>query len=714
MSYVLWRFLLGILTYFIAWVIFTLRHTPNLFFLDTVWQIASANFFMKFWFHGRNTERFAWFINNLFYPPLQDFLLSWVTSLVWSDPILWFKWYATILLVAYLATLFAFYKHFDLRGKIIRTLFIGLFFFIQKPTLTYFQWLGYVDFITTGLLSQFLGAIRFLRLVYELLGKKRRRWISILLTLCILSHLVMAPVAFAIIIVYTLLQKERKLGVSLLIAVGVTSFFWLPLFFYREYLTSSNVVHYFPFVLILGTLFLLRHTKERKDLQAILLVAAGILLLPELFLFSPHLESVFPSFHYYRFGSIALLLSGIGFTFFAQKRFRVSLLEGYLLLGVMVYFFSRTFSFVPLNTLLTLSSSWSTSDNQEGYTAVSLLRQQVTNNKRILVVDTHRPIDFNLWSYLQAQWDAHSFVQWLFRESHRSNQLLSSYLATLFAPYSIVNTYYYYYGLKCETRNKVFEKFVRDYALWWLISAPGETIQYMDKINARCFQRVLSWWTNALSVEDGGTFSINNTEYTVRKIHVRTWALVERSNEYIELVDSPVVKKLSTDQEYYFSPLLTWFIEQVSKGTPSSFDTFFTTTSPDIKMGVSNTLINSGESVSPLKIDKSTDGSYTFFVPWETDRHILIKMSPLPGLHLVDEQENDIPRVDVFYGMLTTWHGLIRLEFRSSAVFLYSKRLSIAFGIGFILLISTWVIHSWVSSSLVSMKKKDWKKHGLF
>ncbi|MDP2670552.1 MAG: hypothetical protein Q8O99_06695 [bacterium] len=196
-----------------------------------------------------------------------------------------------------------------------------------------------------------------MRLVYELLGKKRRRWISILLTLCILSHLVMAPVAFAIIIVYTLLQKERKLGVSLLIAVGVTSFFWLPLFFYREYLTSSNVVHYFPFVLILGTLFLLRHTKERKDLQAILLVAAGILLLPELFLFSPHLESVFPSFHYYRFGSIALLLSGIGFTFFAQKRFRVSLLEGYLLLGVMVYFFSRTFSFVPLNTLLTLSSS---------------------------------------------------------------------------------------------------------------------------------------------------------------------------------------------------------------------------------------------------------------------------------------------------------------------------------------------------------------------
>jgi hypothetical protein len=146
--------------------------------------------------------------------------------------------------------------------------------------------------------------------------------------------------------------------------------------------------------------------------------------------------------------------------------------------------------------------------------------KKINDEKRILVIDSKRAVDFNIDSYFHYQWyTGLNFVKWLFRESNRANNVLTSYLATTLKNSDLVVWYNYFYNLSCEQYQWFMDHFITDYGVWWMISADlFANVQYLEEIKKRCYDGMFRSWTYNYSYEFVGDFGINNVKYHIFKI----------------------------------------------------------------------------------------------------------------------------------------------------------------------------------------------------
>jgi hypothetical protein len=107
-------------------------------------------------------------------------------------------------------------------------------------------------------------------------------------------------------------------------------------------------------------------------------------------------------------------------------------------IGIANFSFHRTTDFMP----------WIEEYNQEKRDLTVL--DEVDDDMKMFVIDNKRAVDFNLASLIPALGYDINFAKGLFWESQRSNQMLSSYLATLLSPDNIVTHYFYYFGMPCD------------------------------------------------------------------------------------------------------------------------------------------------------------------------------------------------------------------------------------------------------------------------
>ncbi len=222
---------------FIALYFFCTRNNPTVY--DLSGHFASAKFFSQGYFHAYNDFQFLGFVQNLFYPPMQDIIITIISFFTSKN-------FATAGLV-YISLLYFFYLvSISYLAKIIHNplvqstfLFLVTLWLLLDKNTGIGIGLSFFDLMQTGLSTQFLGTIFFLILMRKIIENKNYLQITIFLTLCILSHIFVGLLALAFVFGYVL--KNKKYFYSLFIALGLSSVCWLPFIFYSKYVIKYAI-----------------------------------------------------------------------------------------------------------------------------------------------------------------------------------------------------------------------------------------------------------------------------------------------------------------------------------------------------------------------------------------------------------------------------------------------------------------------------------------
>ncbi|MBU6376281.1 MAG: hypothetical protein KGQ59_09825, partial [Bdellovibrionales bacterium] len=231
-------FLAGSYSIFLIW-----KHL-NYIQVDLAGHMASGAWFKRGFFHQYQDANFLGYVHGLFYPPLEDFILTGLSFLTDPHPVAAYQLYLTLLAIGVLSSSYLLGGAFKNPGArdIARLLCLGTLW-ISKGGSHYFQGMSFDDMHITGLSSQILGGVFFFLFLREWLGSFRPRWALCFLALCILSHIVVAMVAVSVLMIGMLSSRER-LRPALLVLTGVfvvSAFYLVPFIFYKSQLTASRI-----------------------------------------------------------------------------------------------------------------------------------------------------------------------------------------------------------------------------------------------------------------------------------------------------------------------------------------------------------------------------------------------------------------------------------------------------------------------------------------
>lgn len=681
----LWFFFVNILIS-ISFVIFNI----NLFQLDTVWHIASWSFFANIWFHNFNDKWFLWYVNNLFYPPLEDFIVYCVNKFVW-DFIISFKIFFSLVLFLFFFSFYKLSKLFDdLKSKIIFLILVILFFNIDKGLFLFLQWLSNFDALYTWLTSQFLSWSFLFLLIYELLKKWDKNHIRIVLycVSSILSHIVVGPVSVGLVFVYFLFKKDKRFLIDFVISFMIGSFFILPFVFYKDYITSSKVlvpifsqkvlIVLYYFIVFLSGLFI--SLSKNKDYK-IFWIFSLFLLFPQItvsLLSVFEMEYVIPDFHFYRFWSLSFIFSLIIFAKSFDQDFKKSVKH----LNMKIFTWLKVIVWVLL--IVFIYKVWVFYSYKNHYEIISKSDtklysgfdlSKIDDQKRILTLDHFRSIDFNLDSYLSIYYPDFKFVKWLFWESTKSNAVLGSYMATLFWSWNIVTNYSYLQNIDCERKLEIFEKFISDYAIWWLISAPFDEIAFFleSKENYSCYDGFIDSWSLNVFLERKWTFFLNNTNYNIYKVNTKNWL----NNELIEVVSNFDVVYLDDGDNLFFSSVF----KNIVYSNLYSLKTLFLY--DKIKLnGVKASLEN-----ITWTINKLNNSLYNIEIKSDKDVFFKIKFAYFPWFKLYDENWDELDIYRWSHYILWFGKGKMTLIYQKSSLIYFAYWLSI---LGVIIFVFYW------------------------
>lgn len=690
-----------------AWaLIYNIRIAPNIFQLDMWWQIASAEFFSKYGFHSYNPDRFGGFINNLFYPPLQDILLWIIKNISWLQMLSAFQIYLTLLIISYITGFILISTRFTSRSaKALYSIFIIWYLHLDKQFLTHFQWLGFIDIAFTGLISEILGWVFLNFLIYEILWNNQRYIRQLVYAIfAFLSHLVVGPFAFVLIGFMRLTHWKKEYFLNCILWIWITAFFWVPFASFGDYMTSDSIVLGFPYLLTLGFIIVIRYFthKTEKTWLAIALSWAAVLLPSELFfLFDFTISSFhdfFPKFHYSRLVVLSLfvlILSAskiidIIATQYNQNNENEPKTNKRNLIFICLFLyitFIKTFDFIYIPDIF---------QNMVGYTDRTWynldLIKKVNDNKRIFVIDAKRPVDFNIDSFFQYQWYSWlHFVKWLFRESNRANNVLTSYLATILRNSDLVVWYNYFFNLSCEHYKLFVDHFASDYGIGWIISADLFTNnQYLDEMKKRCYDWMFRDGTANFSYEFAGDFGINNVTYHMFKISKREdWKL---DNNLAELVDpkSKLIELDSASNDFYYDKITLHkrdiVEQQVLSGKQAEFikDMFIVQQDYEknkLWTGIFNNLKQQSWFISDIRYNKN---DLHFTIDSKERVLVQVKSTYYPGLEVFENGEK-ITVYPLYHGFVIHASGTIEIKYKKPLLFKLAYGISILFIIIFLI-----------------------------
>lgn len=660
-----------------GYALYVVRTRLSVFEYDMAGHIASARLFRENGFHNFSEQRFGGFIQNLFYPPLEDAVVSILFSIT-NNRFTAFQLFLSFGILWYGAAgrLLA-HRMKTPVSRLLFLVFIVLFArFGRAGTYTY-QGMGMYDFFIVWLTSQLRGAVFFMLLVRERSGKKRD-WVLLLSTVwAILSHLVMGMAACGFLSVAIVIRRLWKPARVFLAAVGITAFFRLPFLGYTYMLTSSAILITPPGITVLVVILaLFMSTKDHKGYEYIL--TAMVFLVPWILqVFRSDIP--LPRFHRYRLHSSALLLIGYGLllgitpkTSVRSSRFSYGL--SWTLIGLMIVLLWQWGAY--RTWLKPMSLEWLERFTHE---------LGVPEHTRVLTFGNKRPGDFHQSTILHTLRTDFQTVGGLFRESHRSNLLISSYMASLLGPGWFVLHGMHATDPTCDHYERIFEDFISRYAIG-VLALPDERFQpYLGGSKRACLDAVLQ------KKNITGSYALSwPVRYTLQQTPFQVYEIAPVPNAW---VSNAMIVPITEDMNINYLPLGSIIpLEPIMTGTYEA----------DVFETLRKTVFVTDETVVPeihaARFEGDTQPislSMTERRPWvyeitmegvKTPTAFFMKMHRYPWRRLVDASGKKLPLYDAFYGMIGIGQWTMLLEYKKPAVF------RLAYGMSVIALISSIVV----------------------
>ena len=648
--------------------------------IDIGGHIASAKAVADGLFHSFNDRFFLGNIQNLFYPPLEDFLITGFSIpfrlLFSSDPyraaLLGYQCY---LLVLFAASLYSVNRV----GKLIypellsRSYFYLLFFcFFWADKVYSLRYQGYaaIDVLSIGLSSQLLSLIPLVWLIRETLSKRRPGLTCGLLLIIIYSHLITAIVAGLLVGINILLShKKKEWIVPLTLTAAGSAAFSLPFLFYHSYLVDSLVFteQQNVFLILAGSVFFFIPPKSRSRLLVSMIIFASLL-------YARHAYTInlaLPHLHYYRFES-----AGILFLIFilpsllsrpnpdSSSRFSAHLLwiKRMLSIAVLCFFYVE---FHPCRNI----SKWNYSKPSpvgvsEGWAAPPV------GLGRAFTVSDMRAYDFGLESILSLSNPNYKSVKGLYWESSNGNLLINSYLANL-VDLNVMLASNLYFNSPCSVEKCFLDDFINDYSITSLIINPAIPWPKRTQWTTTCWKEM---------IKEGGTsrYAFKNTGKIIAESEdYRAFVLMPKSLEakkaqqVAEVISMDSVRPITVENKNTpFAPVmddrfkscLTHYASKTRFLDQSEFTRFKNLSSEYFSVA-------SEASPNTSDLEKLEEGKYVITLPTISPTWLAIKLASLPGWHWYDEKNKEWPLFEGFPSLIAVGSGKMTLEYRRPLVF---------------------------------------------
>lgn len=641
--------------------------------MDFGGHIASAAQFLRNGLHGFNDRIFLGATHGLFYPPLEDVFVNVIKLVSFQDFISSFKIY---LLLVFILFMFSAYK----LGNSFKSLFsLSLFHFlflvlfnIKKESL-FLQGMGAVDLLHTGLTNQFLGGIVFFWTCKEILLPSKRHVprLIIFTILALLSHIVVGFVTFLIVLTHLLNRLNKKeIFMSLFFILGGASFYLLPMIYYREFMTTNNIFFWEKSWLSLSCAIFLVMINFVLKFRCPFSVVSLVLVFTESILpSSDWLISLFPSFHYYRFTilSYLLIIIGIGklFDSLVEMKFKKAL-----------YVISFFWVLPILHTNSSLTKFFHDEKLQKNENKLIANLPKSIESGRSFLIDSSRPIGTGVESLLSVEFPTFRSTKGLFWESSYTNNISSSYLATLLGLPSVLN-YYRSYEDPCSIKKCFMEEYFRTYNVKFLIVDILNT-NYLLEEEKQCWNKFLKNGSVNFKFRDEGDLQLNNSQYDIFSIQPQNMKSQIQTSS-VELIHADQIKFLN-DKPFEVLRLTMMNLKaQCYSSGPMGDSSFFLHRSDEksfqefLKLNPNKT---TAAQTYPINIKKISENKFEFelsqFPAW-----FILKIAPQPGMEMIDEVGNKLPIFRSYPHTLSYGQGKISLIFVRTPIMIFGYIITI-------------------------------------
>ena len=612
--------------------------------------------FLEVGYHGFQDRVFMGSIQNLFYPPLEDFILAGLQLLSGWTGFEIYPIYVAAVLFFFLASQCSWVL--TLQKAWTRICFAaGLLwlFHMQKFESSSLQGWSIFDAVVIGLSSQFLSGIGFFQLLRLAFSKAPPPRTSVLFWTgyCVLSHLITGILAGLLYLVIAVSRRWKRSdllkGLGTLFAA--TAFFTLPFLVYKNWMISSTI--YFQqstWVLVLMTLTGGLSIWQRWK-GAVWMVLAAILYAP-LILFPP-LEEHFAwsiPFHFYRLAMPAWILFWSGLLLSADagsKRRTVrwcmagSILAGLITLGSQM----RPWWDVPMGSL-SLKPPLEVEAYPEGWRRGA--------GGRTLVLGRTRACDFGLDYILLGAFPGFSSIRGLHWEGSNGNAVISSYLVTLFSP-PVVLDYFYLVLNQCEEFDRVLKDAIDVFDIGY-ITYGATDLEWIPEPKRSCWKQVLQNGLQGTPWIPGGGFRFQGEDRKILIVDPSLHARAVFFNPYEAFFATPTGK-----YPYFGGPVLGRMraaVDGLSTRAPGIF--------PENRDAFEQALLNGSGSKVPSglpQFQQDTKGRYLFDLP-SSGAWVHLRVHPQPGMRIRDEAGRDLTLFKAYPGLVFHGAGKVEVEYR--------------------------------------------------
>jgi hypothetical protein len=627
---------------------FLIWQNLNFLQIDLAGHIASSAQFARDQLHGFSDRMFLGYTHSLFYPPLEDFLISLTHWMVRADFFDSYRLYLAILIGLYYFTIWRV-------GRSLRNIYAFGFFCvavlfllnIEKPELLDLQGMSLVDLFITGLSNQFLAGIGLFVVCKQLIDPtpNQRRILVFACSFAILSHIVVGVTCFMLVGFHYLKNESKRNALfDLLTILGLCSFYVVPFLLNKNLLVSSNIFRFQPWpafvISVLAVVF------YRKDKTTNVFLITSTLLLSTVTVISKieFLNELFPRFHYYRFTIIAFYLLIVGIAAGISRepvnnsgqllRKRIGLGLG---VGLLVYFFS-SFNLQKVNT------HWpSLQRTHLDYSQVGDLNTPTYG--RYLVFGKDRSSDTGVDSLLSVHHPEFRSSKGLFWESSYTNTMQSSFLATLLSP-PVVLDFFYYYGYSCPVQKCLMDQYFRIFNVNGFIGNI-DYLNFIEPPQKECFQKTIQEGTNYFSFHQTGSFRVNSESYPIYRLEHKSGVTppASYSNEAVEILNPATIKILQTNRNYFHREVMEKVYQDCNRDFTQSSMPAYLLPGEAAKFEELRkkfpTPNRSHEQQAGVVLNKVTDHEFTFQLPKEPT-WFLLKLAPQPGMRILNEQGESI------------------------------------------------------------------------
>jgi len=280
---------------------------------------------------------------------------------------------------------------------------------------------------------------------------------------------------------------------------------------------------------------------------------------------------------------------------------------------------------------------------------------------RSFLIDASRPIGTGVESLLSAQYPAFRSTKGLFWESSYTNNISSSYLATLLGLPSVLN-YYRSFDDPCSIKQCFMEEYFRTYNVKFLISDISNS-NYLSEEDKQCWNNYFNEGSANFKFIEEGNLKLNNSRYETFSIqpqnlksHIRTSSVELIHPDQIKFIDDKPFEVLKVSimnlkaNCYSLNPVSdsSFFLHR------SDEDAFkeFLKLKPN-KMTSPQT--------SPINFKKISENKFEFDLP-KTPSWFVLKMSPQPGMELFDDLGHKLPIFRSYPHIISYGQGKISLN----------------------------------------------------